>query len=82
MQSMVSKSNVKLCSMQWKIKVPLNIPLLLKLLAFFSFCFMRINSKKTAKDTNIPPKIPEVLRSHQEMKNFLQCVPAFKQIKI
>ena len=44
---------------------------------------MRINSKKkTAKDTNIPPKIPEVLRSHQEMKNFLQCVPAFKQIKI
>ena len=82
MQSMVSKSNVKLCFMQWKIKVPLNIPLLLKLLVFFSFCFMRINSKKTAKDTNIPPKIPEVLRSHQEMKNFLQCVPAFKQIKI
>ena len=82
MQSMVSKSNVKLCSMQWKIKVPLNIPLLLKLLGFFSVCFMRINCKKTAKDTNIPPKIPEVLRSHQEMKNFLQCVPAFKQIKI
>ena len=68
--------------MQWKIKVLLNIPLLLKLMAFFRFCFMRINSKKTAKDTNIPPKIPEVLRSHQEMKNFLQCVPAFKQIKI
>ena len=68
--------------MQWKIKVPLNIPLLLKLLGFFSFCFMGINCKKTAKDTNIPPKIPEVLRSHQEMKNFLQCVPAFKQIKI
>ena len=82
MQSMVSKSNVKLCSMQWKIKVPLNIPLLLQLLGFFSVCFMRINCKKTAKDTNIPPKIPEVLRSHQEMKNFLQCVPAFKQIKI
>ena len=82
MQSMVSKSNVKLCSMQWKIKVPLNIPLLLKLLGLFSVCFMRINCKKTAKDTNIPPKIPEVLRSHQEMKNFLQCVPAFKQIKI
>ena len=82
MQSMVSKSNVKLCSMQWKIKVSLNIPLLLKLLGFFSVCFMRINCKKTAKDTNIPPKIPEVLRSHQEMKNFLQCVPAFKQIKI
>ena len=82
MQSMVSKSNVKLCSMQWKIKVPLNIPLLLKLLGFFSVCFMRIDCKKTAKDTNIPPKIPEVLRSHQEMKNFLQCVPAFKQIKI
>ena len=82
MQSMVCKSNVKLSSMQWKIKVPPNIPLLLKLLGFFSFCFMRINSKKTATDTNIPPKIPEVLRSHQEMKNFLQCVPAFKQIKI
>ena len=82
MQSMVSKSNVKLCSMKWKIKVPLNIPLLLKLLGFFSVCFMRINCKKTATDTNIPPKIPEVLRSHQEMKNFLQCVPAFKQIKI
>ena len=34
------------------------------------------------KDTNIPPKIPDVLRSHQEMKNFLHCVPAFKQIRI
>ena len=34
------------------------------------------------KDTNIPPKIPEVLRSHQEKKNFLHCVPAFKQIRI
>lgn len=37
---------------------------------------------RCGKDTNIPPKIPEVLRSHQEIKYFLQCVPAFKQIRI
>ena len=34
------------------------------------------------KDTDIPPRIPDVLRSHQEKKNFLHWVPAFKQIRI
>ena len=34
------------------------------------------------KDTDIPPRIPAVLRSHQEIKNFLHCEPAFQQMRI